>query len=360
MASWLDEILVSANIVPMPDTTHHTPAAKEAGLRDQFGRKITYLRLSVTDRCDLRCTYCMAEHMTFLPKKDVLSLEEMFELSNAFIDRGVRRIRLTGGEPLVRKGILWLIEKLGQEIERNRLDEVTLTTNGTQLPHMAEDLYRAGVRRVNVSLDTLDPDKFESITRRSKLEDVLEGIKAAQNAGLAVKINTVAMRGKNEAELPALLDWALARKLDLTLIETMPLGDVDTNRESDYLPLSAVLPDLHKHYKLVPSSARTGGPARYFNIEGSDQRLGVITPLTNNFCDGCNRVRVTCTGRIYMCLGQDDHVDLRVALRSGSPNENLAACLDQAMGLKPRGHDFAMSNGQMVGKVGRHMSQTGG
>lgn len=345
----------------MPDSSKHISETGNAPtLRDQFGRKITYLRLSVTDRCDLRCTYCMAEKMTFLPKNDVLSLEEMLDLSQAFIDRGVRRIRLTGGEPLVRKNILWLIEQLGAEIDKGRLDEITLTTNGTQLPHMAEDLYRAGVRRVNVSLDTLDPTKFLAITRRSKLDDVLAGIDAAKAAGLSVKINTVAMRGKNEAELPALLEWALQHDVDMTLIETMPLGDVDGAREDDYLPLTKVLPDLQKQHSLTPSSARTGGPARYFTIDGSDRKLGLITPLTNNFCDGCNRVRVTCTGRIYMCLGQDDHVDLRAALRSDQPETNLAACLDKAMGLKPRGHDFAMSDGKMVGKVGRHMSHTGG
>jgi cyclic pyranopterin phosphate synthase len=302
----------------------------------------------------------MAEKMTFLPKNDVLSLEEMLTLSRAFIRRGVRRIRLTGGEPLVRKGILWLIQQLGEEISEGNLDEVTLTSNGTQLPHMAEDLFKAGVRRINVSLDTLDPQKFEDITRRSKLETVLEGIKAAQAAGLKVKLNTVAMRGKNEHELVDLLDWALATELDLTFIETMPLGDVENTRENDYLPLTEVLPRIQEKYTLEPSSTRTGGPARYFSIAGNQQKLGMITPLTNNFCDGCNRVRVTCTGRIYMCLGQDDHVDLRAALRSEAPDEQLATCLDKAMGLKPQGHDFAMSNGKMIGKVGRHMSQTGG
>lgn len=345
----------------MPDSSKHISESKpSATLRDQFGRKITYLRLSVTDRCDLRCTYCMAEKMTFLPKNEVLTLEEMLTLCGAFVDRGVRRIRLTGGEPLVRKNILWLIKQLGRQIDTGLLDEVTLTTNGTQLPEMAEDLYAAGVRRINVSLDTLNPDMFTSITRRSKLDTVLEGIEAAKQAGLAVKINTVAMRGKNEAELPALLEWALARDLDLTFIETMPLGDIDTKREDDYLPLTDVMPHLQKNHILEPLSYRTGGPARYFSVDGGARKLGVITPLTNNFCDGCNRVRVTCTGRIYMCLGQDDHVDLRAALRSDSPDTNLSACLDTAMGLKPRGHDFAMSDGKMVGKVGRHMSHTGG
>jgi len=345
----------------MPDTSKHiNQNAASNGLRDQFGRMITYLRLSVTDRCDLRCTYCMAEKMTFLPKNDVLSLEEMLTLSQAFIERGVRRIRLTGGEPLVRKNILWLVEQLGGEIRRGQLEEITLTTNGTQLPHMAEDLYKAGVRRVNVSLDTLDPTKFADITRRSKLDTVLAGIEAAKSAGLAVKINTVAMRGKNEDELPALFNWALANDLDLTFIETMPLGEIDGEREDNYLPLTEVMPRLEAEHILLPSSKHTGGPARYFTVDSSDRKLGIITPLTNNFCDGCNRVRVTCTGRIYMCLGQDDHVDLRTALRSDNPAAKLASCLDIAMGLKPRGHDFAISDGKMVGKVSRHMSQTGG
>jgi len=345
----------------MPDTsTHINKSATSSDLRDQFGRRITYLRLSVTDRCDLRCTYCMAEKMTFLPKSDVLSLEEMLSLSQAFIERGVRRIRLTGGEPLVRKNILWLIEQLGSEIKQGQLEEVTLTTNGTQLPHMAEGLYKAGVRRVNVSLDTLDPTKFADITRRSKLDTVLAGIEAAKSAGLTVKINTVAMRGKNEDELPALFNWALENNLDLTLIETMPLGEIDGEREDNYLPLTEVMPRLKAEHTLLSSSKRTGGPARYFTADGSERKLGVITPLTNNFCDGCNRVRVTCTGRIYMCLGQDDHVDLRSALRSDSPAAKLASSLNTAMGLKPRGHDFAMSDGKMVGKVSRHMSQTGG
>lgn len=342
----------------MPDSLEHI--IKEPDLRDQFGRKITYLRLSVTDRCDLRCTYCMAENMTFLPKSEVLSLEEMLFLCQAFMDRGVRKIRLTGGEPLVRKNILWLIKHLGDEVASGNLDEVTLTTNGTQLPEMAQALYDAGVRRINVSLDTLNADLFERIARRNKLETVLRGITAAKAAGLEVKINTVAMHGLNEDEIPALLQWAIEENLDLTLIETMPLGDVAEAREDTYLPLSAVKEKLGASFDLTPIDKRTGGPARYFQVNNSLQMLGLITPLTNNFCDGCNRVRVTCTGRIYMCLGQDDHVDLRAALRGDSPNEKLSHCLDRAMGLKPRGHDFAMSNGKMVGKVSRHMSQTGG
>jgi len=343
----------------MPDTVSHIPAGTP--LMDPFGRKITYLRLSVTDRCDLRCRYCMAEHMTFLPKPEVLTLEEMLVLSRAFMERGVRRVRLTGGEPLVRKNILWLIDALGQEVKRGNLDEITLTTNGTQLAHMAGDLAAAGVKRINVSLDTLNHEKFSEITRRDRLDDVLAGIRAARDAGIKIKINTVALKGKNDAELVDILDWCISEGLDLTLIETMPLGDVADAREDHYLPLGAVLAQLCQSHELTPSGHRTGGPARYFDIGKTGRKLGFITPLTGNFCDGCNRVRVTCTGRIYMCLGQDDHVDLRAALRSSNPQAMLHAALDRAIGAKPKGHDFAMSgDGHMVGKVERHMSQTGG
>ncbi|WP_286828378.1 MULTISPECIES: GTP 3',8-cyclase MoaA [Kordiimonas] len=342
----------------MPDSHDHMPQTK--ALTDTFGRQINYLRLSVTDRCDLRCRYCMAEDMVFLPKADVLTLEELYDLSKAFMDRGVRRIRLTGGEPLVRKGILSLIERLGDDVDHGLLDEVTLTTNGTQLPHMAADLYKAGVRRINVSLDTLKPDLFEEISRRNKLAQVLDGIRAAKAAGLEVKINTVALKGMNDGEIPDLMAWCLAEGLDLTLIETMPLGEIDDAREDRYLPLTALLPTLKDRWTLTPSGHRTGGPARYFAIEGHANRLGLITPLTGNFCDGCNRVRVTCTGRIYMCLGQDDHVDLRAALRSDDPEAELEAALGKAMLEKPKGHDFAMQDDRMVGTVGRHMSQTGG
>ncbi len=336
------------------------PQSDSKQLTDQFGRAINYLRLSVTDRCDLRCRYCMGEDMVFLSKNDVLTLEELYEISAAFVARGVRRIRLTGGEPLVRKNIMWLIRALGNDVKQGLLDEVTLTTNGTQLPGMATDLYDAGVRRINVSLDTLSAESFKAISRRNKLEAVLDGIKAAKNAGLQVKINTVAMRNFNEAEIPELISWAAGEGFDLTLIETMPLGDVQGDRESSYLPLTAVKSVLDQKFTLKPSDHRTGGPARYFTVGDTGSRLGLITPLTNNFCDGCNRVRVTCTGRIYMCLGQDDHIDLRAALRSDSKPENLNACLDKAMGLKPKGHDFAMSGGEMIGKVNRHMSHTGG
>lgn len=342
----------------MPDSNIHTP--RTSTLTDTFGRQISYLRLSVTDRCDLRCGYCMAEDMVFLPKPDVLTLEELYSLSEAFMDRGVRRIRLTGGEPLVRKGILWLIDRLGADVRSGRLDEVTLTTNGTQLPKMASDLYRAGVRRVNVSLDTLDPALFQEITRRDRHAQVLDGIRAAKAAGLEVKINTVALKGLNGGEIPDILAWCIAEGLDLTLIETMPLGEVSENREDRYLPLTSLLPNLTEQFNLRPSGHRTGGPARYYSVMGSNNRLGLITPLTGNFCDGCNRVRVTCTGRIYMCLGQDDHVDLRAALRSDTPETALESALGKAMIAKPKGHDFRMADGQMAGTVGRHMSHTGG
>ncbi|MCJ9430179.1 GTP 3',8-cyclase MoaA [Kordiimonas marina] len=341
----------------MPDSTTHIA---EKPLRDPFGRRITYLRLSVTDRCDLRCSYCMAEHMTFLPKPDVLTLEELLALSEAFMERGVRRIRLTGGEPLVRKNILWLIRALGDHVKRGTLDEVTLTTNGTQLGAMADDLYAAGVRRINVSLDTLSTDLFSQITRRDRLEQVLEGIQAAKSAGLKVKVNTVALKGINADELTDITAWCVAEGLDHTLIETMPLGEVEDAREDHYLPLTTIFPAYAERWQLSPSPHRTGGPARYFDIKGTENRLGFITPLTGNFCDGCNRVRVTCTGRIYMCLGQDDHVDLRAALRSDTPHTTLMNALDRAIGQKPKGHDFAMEDGRMVGSLGRHMSQTGG
>ncbi|WP_255938382.1 GTP 3',8-cyclase MoaA [Kordiimonas sp. SCSIO 12610] len=331
-----------------------------SGLKDTFGRQISYLRLSVTDRCDLRCRYCMAENMVFLPKAEVLTLEEMLTLCDAFIDRGVRRIRLTGGEPLVRKDIIWLFNQLGKRLETSHLDEITVTTNGTQLPDMARDLYAAGVRRINVSLDTLKRDAFAEITRRDSLPKVMEGIDAALDAGLKVKINTVALKNKNEHEIGDILSWCHSKGIDLTLIETMPLGSVADAREDNYLPLTSVMDGLKHDFDLVPSTHRTGGPARYYSIKGTESKLGLITPLTNNFCDGCNRVRVTCTGRIYMCLGQSDHVDLREAIRSGNAEQELTRLLGKAMKDKPYGHDFAMKDGKMIGTVGRHMSMTGG
>ncbi len=328
-------------------------------LKDPFGRTITYLRLSVTDRCDLRCTYCMAEDMTFLPKREVLSLEELLAVCTAFIHRGVRKIRLTGGEPLVRRDILWLINALGAQLGRGMLDELTLTTNGTQLPRFAGDLARAGMRRVNVSLDSRDPDRFRAITRLGDVRQVEAGIDAAQDAGLRVKVNMVAVRGVNDDEIADMLAWCSGRGMDLTLIETMPMGDDIAARDAQFLPLTAVLDDLKAKFQLTPSQHQTGGPARYYDVGTSGTRLGLITPLTQNFCAGCNRVRVTCTGRIYMCLGQDDHIDLRAALRGETPH-SLDTLLDRAMLAKPERHDFAAEGGQLTGGVGRHMSHTGG
>lgn len=329
-------------------------------LRDSFGRDITYLRLSVTDRCDLRCTYCMAEDMTFLPKRDVLSLEELEKLAEAFIARGVRKIRLTGGEPLVRRDIMTLMSNLGRHLETGALDELVLTTNATQLARFADQLASIGVRRVNVSLDTLDDDVFEQLTRRRALSKVLEGVDAAQRAGLEIKINTVALKESNADEIPSIIEWAHGRGMDLTLIEVMPLGEVDYDRMDQYLPLSAVRDDLEARWSLAPIDKRTGGPARYVRVDETGGVLGFITPLTNNFCDGCNRVRVTCTGQIYMCLGHGDSVDLRGALREAEPEAALEAALDRAMVKKPERHAFEISKRGAAPAVSRHMSVTGG
>jgi len=329
-------------------------------LRDSFGRDITYLRLSVTDRCDLRCTYCMAEDMTFLPKRDVLSLEELEKLADAFMTRGVRKIRLTGGEPLVRRDIMTLMTNLGRRLETGELDELVLTTNATQLARFADQLASVGVKRVNVSLDTLDDDVFEQLTRRRALSKVLDGIDAAQRAGLKIKINTVALKEGNADEIPSMIEWAHGRNMDLTLIEVMPLGEVDYDRMDQYLPLSAVRDDLEARWSLEPIDKRTGGPARYVRVGETGGVLGFITPLTNNFCDGCNRVRVTCTGQIYMCLGHGDSVDLRAALRSPEPEAALEAALDRAMAKKPERHAFEISKRGAAPAVSRHMSVTGG
>ena len=329
-------------------------------LKDSFGREITYLRLSVTDRCDLRCTYCMAEEMTFLPKKDVLSLEELQHISRAFIDRGVRKIRVTGGEPLVRRDIMALMRGLGRELEADRLDELTLTTNATQLKRFAGELKEIGVRRVNVSLDTLNEVTFAQLTRRAALGQVLEGIEAAQAAGLNVKINAVALKGVNEDEIPAMIAWAHERGMDLTLIEVMPLGEIDEDRVDQYLPLTAIRDTLDRQWTLEETDLRTGGPARYVRVKETGGVLGFITPLTNNFCAGCNRVRVTCTGQIYMCLGHSDSLDLRAALRGDTPEEALQAALDRAMIRKPERHAFDISARNAAPAVERHMSVTGG
>ena len=324
-------------------------------VQDPFGRDITYLRVSVTDRCDLRCVYCMAEDMTFLPKADILTLEELDALCAAFIRSGVRKIRLTGGEPLVRRNVMSLVDALGARIG-NGLDELTLTTNGTLLTRHAEGLARAGVRRINVSLDTLDPAKFTAITRWGKLERTLDGIFAAKAAGLAIKINAVALKGTNEDELDAMIAWCGEHGFDLCLIETMPMGEVE-HRADQYLPLSLVRARLARRWTLTETDYRTGGPARYMTVGETGGRLGFITPMTHNFCESCNRVRLTCTGTLYMCLGQDDAADLRVPLRTGG---DLDAAIRAAIARKPKGHDFVIDRRRAAPSVARHMSVTGG
>ena len=334
-----------------------------APLIDTFQRRITYLRMSVTDRCDLRCAYCMPERMTFLPKKEVLTLEELHQLALGFIARGVRRIRLTGGEPLVRRDVIDLVTALGREIragEDGSLDELTLTTNGTQLAQFAELLAKAGVRRVNVSLDTLDAATFQKLTRRDQLAQVLDGIAAAKDAGLAVKLNTVALKGINEHGIGDLIGWAHGQGHSVTLIEVMPLGEVDGDRVDHYLPLTDVRDQLETRFTLSPSGHRTGGPARYFNVAETGGRLGLITPLTGNFCEGCNRMRVTATGQLYPCLGGGERVDLRAALRSDNPDTALAEGLAQALKIKPERHHFEIDRRGEEPALERHMSVTGG
>jgi len=325
---------------------------------DAFNRRITYLRLSVTDRCDLRCSYCMPEQMQFLPRKEVLSLEELHKLSLAMIDRGIAKIRLTGGEPLVRRDMIDLVRALGRKLG-DGLEELTLTTNGTQLARFADDLAAAGIRRINVSLDTLDSALFAQLSRRDRLGDVLQGIAAAKEAGLAVKLNTVALKGLNEDEIPFLVEWAHAQGHEMTLIEVMPLGEIEGDRIDHYLPLSAVRDRLEARWTLVESPHRSGGPARYVDVAETGGRLGFITPLTNNFCAGCNRIRVTATGQLYACLGGAEQVDLRAALRSDSPDTMLAAALDEAMRIKPERHHFRIERGLEPAQP-RHMSLTGG
>ena len=326
---------------------------------DPFGRSITYLRVSVTDRCDLRCVYCMAEEMEFLPKPEVLSLEELDRLCGAFVGLGVRRLRLTGGEPLVRRGVMQLFAGLGARLGQG-LDELTLTTNGTQLRRFAPELARAGVRRVNVSLDTLDGAAFAAVTRRGRLPEVLDGIMAARDVGLAVKINAVALRGVNEDRFDEMLAWCGQHGFDLTLIETMPMGDIGGDRTDQYLPLSVVRARLRLRWTLTESDHRTGGPARYFDVAETGQRIGFITPMTHNFCESCNRVRLTCTGTLYMCLGQDDAVDLRAPMRDGASAEALQAVILGAIAHKPKGHDFVIERQRLAPSVARHMSVTGG
>jgi cyclic pyranopterin phosphate synthase len=331
---------------------------ERSALVDSFGRDISYLRVSVTDRCDFRCVYCMSEHMAFLPKADLLSLEELDRLCSAFVARGVRKLRLTGGEPLVRRGIMTLFSTLSRHLATGRLDELTLTTNGSQLAKYADELAANGVRRINVSLDTLDADKFRAITRWGELPNVLAGIDAAQAAGLKVKINAVALKGVNEDEFPRLIEWAHGRGMDLTLIEVMPLGEI--GRLDQYLPLSIPRARLNERFTLTDIDDRTGGPARYVRVAETGGRLGFITPLTHNFCESCNRVRVTCTGTLYMCLGQEDAADLRKPLRASESNELLFTAIDEAISRKPKGHDFIIDRRHQRPALSRHMSVTGG
>ena len=326
---------------------------------DPFGRAISYLRVSVTDRCDFRCVYCMAEDMVFLPKKDLLTLEELDRLCGAFIRHGVKKLRLTGGEPLVRRDVMWLIRRLGEQLGQG-LDELTITTNGSQLAKYADELFAAGIRRINVSLDTLDAAKFAAITRWGKLPAVLDGVMAAKQAGLHVKINTVALKGVNEDEFDGLIEWCGAQKFDLCLIETMPMGEIGEDRTEQYLPLSLVRARLNRRWTLTETDFSTGGPARYVSIAETGQRLGFITPMTHNFCESCNRVRVTCTGTLYMCLGQDDAADLRAPLRASEDDGLLDRAIVEAIARKPKGHDFIIDRRQTRPAVRRHMSVTGG
>jgi cyclic pyranopterin phosphate synthase len=349
--------------VPLPvaggDGFGREGAAPARPLVDPFARAITNLSVSVTDRCDFRCFYCMAEDMSFLPRKDLLTLEELDRVSSAFVARGVRKLRLTGGEPLVRRGIMGLFRSLSRHRVSGALQELTLTTNGSQLAKCASELRDCGVERVNVSLDTLDGDKFRTITRRGDLSQVMAGIDAAQAAGLKVKINVVALRGVNEDELADILAWAHGRGMDLTVIEVMPLGEVG-NRLDQYLPLSLVRARLAERYTLADIPYRTGGPARYVEVKETGGRLGFITPLTHNFCESCNRVRLTCTGTLFMCLGQEDAADLRKPLRASEADELLHRAIDEAISRKPKGHDFVIDRRHQRPALARHMSVTGG
>ena len=333
------------------------PKAKApAPLIDSFGRTVTYLRLSVTDRCDLRCTYCMSEKMTFLPKSDLLDAAELEEVARRFIARGVTKIRVTGGEPLVRRNILDIMTRLSKYLGKG-LQELTLTTNGTQLAKHAEDLARLGVRRINVSLDSVNPETFARITRGGKLEQVLDGIAAAQSHGLKIKLNVVVLKNDNAAEIPSLIGWAHRRDIDVTLIEAMPLGEIEADRFDQYIPLAEIRADLERRFTLTPDTYRTGGPSQYWQVTETGGRIGFITPLSNNFCAGCNRVRLTCTGKLFLCLGQNDDADLRAVLRSGG---DLDAALTEAMTRKPKAHDFLIDAPGKAPAVARHMSMTGG
>jgi GTP 3',8-cyclase len=329
-------------------------------MTDPFGRTISYLRVSVTDRCDLRCFYCMSEDMTFLPKADLLTLEELDRLCSAFIAKGVRKLRLTGGEPLVRRNVLSLVRSLSRHLKTGALNELTLTTNGSQLARFAGELADCGVRRINVSMDTLDAAKFRAITRWGDLDKVLAGIEAARAAGLAVKINAVALKNLNEDEIPSLMQWAHGKGMALTLIEVMPMGDIGAGRIDQYVPLSLVRARLAKQYTLSDLDENTGGPARYVRVSETGGKLGFITPMTHNFCESCNRVRITCTGTLHTCLGHEDAADLRKPLRATADDELLSATIDRAIGLKPKGHDFIIDRRHNRPSVSRHMSVTGG
>ena len=331
-----------------------------APLIDPFQRPITYLRISVTDRCDFRCVYCMSENMTFLPKRELLTLEELERVSNTFIDLGVKKLRITGGEPLVRRDIMKYFDAMGRRLGAG-LDELTLTTNGSQLRRFATQLADCGVKRVNISLDTLDEKKFADITRWGRFAQVIDGIDAAQEAGLAVKINAVALKGVNDDEISNMVAWSHERGMDITFIEVMPMGDIgNEDRLDQYYSLRQVREDLGKDWTLTPLPLNTGGPARYMRCEETGGRIGFITPLTHNFCEGCNRVRLTCTGELFMCLGQDDDADLRTPLRESESDEPLIATIREAISRKPKGHDFDYSRQKVGGQVGRHMSTTGG
>ena len=327
---------------------------------DPFGRAVNYLRISVTDRCDFRCVYCMSEDMNFLPKKEVLSLEELDRLCSAFIRKGVKQLRLTGGEPLVRRNIMSFMHAMRRHLDSGALEDLTLTTNGSQLSRFAHELVDCGVKRINVSLDTLDPEKFKQVTRWGNLNKVLAGLKAATNAGLQVKINTVALKNFNDIEIDDMLKWCGDQGYDLTLIETMPMGEIAGDRNDQYLPLSQVRQDLGERWTLTEIDYRTGGPARYVRVEETDAKLGMITPMTHNFCESCNRVRLTCTGTLYMCLGQDDAADLRAPLRASESDELLENAIDEAIGRKPKGHDFIIDRDTKTPSQSRHMSVTGG
>ena len=352
--------MITANALATPAAADLLTQSPDAPLVDPFGRRISYIRVSVTDRCDFRCVYCMAEDMQFLPKRDLLSLEELDRLCSAFVRRGTRKIRLTGGEPLVRRDLMSLIRNLSRHLESGALQELTLTTNGSQLQRFAHELAAAGVRRINVSMDSREPQKFKAITRRGDLGVVMKGLDAAQAAGLTVKINMVALKGVNDAEIAPMIEWAHGRGMDLTLIEVMPMGEIGADRIDQYLPLSRVRADLMDRFTLTDLAYKTSGPARYVKVEETGGRLGFITPMTHNFCETCNRVRVTCTGTLYTCLGQDHCVDLRAPLRASGDDELVDEAITHAIARKPKGHDFIIDRDKGRPAVGRHMSVTGG